>query len=157
MSYDAEWNLLEHADNLNQLLKTLNSDFRDWEDTLNRPFFHLSMARNVIAFRCSSVIYPHLRFSPSHFQNSSSTFSIERVNRIPLWDFYASDLQRACIENNNHSRIIRDVSRSGRTPHVRSNLCSPQKVGLRFFWRVTKGKSQFSNSGLNLILTCYPC
>ena len=64
------------------------------------------MARNVIAFRCSSVIYPHLRFSPSHFQNSSSTFSIERVNRIPPWDFYASDLQRACIENNNLAELL---------------------------------------------------
>ena len=53
------------------------------------------MADNIIAFRCSSVIYPHLLLSPSHFQNSLSTFSIERVNGIPLWDFYASDFQRA--------------------------------------------------------------
>ena len=62
---------------------------------LNRPFFHLSMADNVIAFRCSSVIYPHLLLSPSHFQNSLSTFSIERVNGMPLRDFYPSDFQRA--------------------------------------------------------------
>ena len=62
---------------------------------LNRPFFHLSMADNVITFRCPSVIYPHLLLSPSHFQNSLSTFSIGRVNGIPLWDFYASDFQRA--------------------------------------------------------------
>ena len=60
----------------------------------NRPFLHLSMADNVIAFRCSSVIYPHLLLSPSHFQNSLSTFSIERVNGIPLWDIYLSDFQR---------------------------------------------------------------
>ena len=40
-------------------------------------------------------MYPHLLLSPSHFQNSLSTFSIERVNGIPLWDFYASDFQRA--------------------------------------------------------------
>ena len=44
---------------------------------LNQPFFHLSMADNVVAFRCSSVIYPHLLLSPSHFENSLSTFSIE--------------------------------------------------------------------------------
>ena len=53
------------------------------------------MADNVIAFRCSSVIYPHLLLSPSHFQDSLSTFSIERVNGIPFWDFCASDFQRA--------------------------------------------------------------
>ena len=57
-------------------------------------FLHPSMADNVIACRCSSVIYPHLPFSPSHFQNSFSTFLIERVNEIPLWDFCASDFQR---------------------------------------------------------------
>ena len=57
-------------------------------------FFHPSMADNVIACRSSSVIYPHLPLSPSHFQNSLSTFSIERVNEIPLWDFCESDLQR---------------------------------------------------------------
>ena len=62
---------------------------------LNRPVFHFSLADNVIAFRCSSVIYPHLLLSPSHFQNSLSTFSIEIVNGIPLWDFYPSDFQRA--------------------------------------------------------------
>ena len=57
-------------------------------------FLHPSMADNVIACRCSSVIYPHLPLSPSHFQNSLSTFSIMRVNEIPLWDFYESDFQR---------------------------------------------------------------
>ena len=62
---------------------------------LNRPFFHLSMADNVIASRCSFVIYPHLLLSPSHFQNSLSTFSIERINGIALWDFYPSDFQGA--------------------------------------------------------------
>ena len=62
---------------------------------LNRPFFHLSMAGNVIAFRCSSVIYPRLLLSPCHFQNSLSTFSTERVNGIPRWDFYRRDFQRA--------------------------------------------------------------
>ena len=51
---------------------------------LNQPLFHLSMADNVIAFRCSSVIYPHLLLSPSHFQNSLSTFSIERELEIVL-------------------------------------------------------------------------
>ena len=56
--------------------------------------FHTSMADNVIACRSSSVIYPNLPLSPSHFQNSLSSFSIERVNEIPLWDFYASDFQR---------------------------------------------------------------
>ena len=56
---------------------------------------HLPMADNVIAFRCSSVIYPHLLLSLLHFQYSLSTFSIERVNGISLWDFYASDFQRA--------------------------------------------------------------
>ena len=53
------------------------------------------MADNVIAFRFSSVIYPQLLLSPSHFQNSLSTFSIERVNGIPLGDFYPSDFERA--------------------------------------------------------------
>ena len=62
---------------------------------LSRPFFHLSVADKVIAFRCSSVIYPHLLLSPYHFLNSLSTFSIERVNGTPLWDFYPSDFQRA--------------------------------------------------------------
>ena len=62
---------------------------------LNRKFSHLSMADNVIAFRCSSVIYPYLLLSPSHFQKSLSTFSIERVNGITLWDIYASDFQTA--------------------------------------------------------------
>ena len=62
------------------------------------------MADNVIACRCSSVIYSNLPLSPSHFQNSLSTFSIERVNEIPLWDFCASDSQS--VENNNYSRII---------------------------------------------------
>ena len=57
-------------------------------------FSHLSMADNVIAFRCLSSIYPHLLLSPSHFQNSLSTFSIERINGIPLWDFYSSNFQR---------------------------------------------------------------
>ena len=62
---------------------------------LNRLFFHLSMADNVIAFRCSSVIYPHLLLSPFHFPNSLFMFSVERVNGLPLWDFYPSDFQRA--------------------------------------------------------------
>ena len=53
------------------------------------------MADNVIACRCSSVIHPLLLLSPFHFQNSLSTFSIARVNLIPLWDFCASDFQRA--------------------------------------------------------------
>ena len=57
-------------------------------------FLHPSMADYVIACRCSSVIYPHLPLSLSHFQNSLSTFSIERVNEIPIWDFCASDFQR---------------------------------------------------------------
>ena len=57
--------------------------------------FHPFVADNVIAFRCSSVIYPHLSLSPAHFQNSLSTFSMERVNGIPVWDFYPSDFQRA--------------------------------------------------------------
>ena len=52
------------------------------------------MADNVIASRFSSVIYPHL-LSLFHFQNPLSTFSIERVNELPLRDFCASDFQRA--------------------------------------------------------------
>ena len=57
-------------------------------------FLHPSMADNVIACRSSSVISSHLPLSPSHFQNSLSTFSMGRVNKIPLWDFCESDLQR---------------------------------------------------------------
>ena len=71
---------------------------------LNRPFFHLSMADNVIAFRCSSVIYPHLLLSSSHFQNSLSTFSIERVNGTSLG--VLPERFSKSIENNNYSRII---------------------------------------------------
>ena len=39
-------------------------------------------------------MYLYLLLSPSHFQSSLSTFSIERVNGIPLSDFYPSDFQR---------------------------------------------------------------
>ena len=53
------------------------------------------MADNDIAFRCSSVIYLYLLLSTSHFQNCLSTFSIERVNGIPLLDLCASDFQRS--------------------------------------------------------------
>ena len=53
------------------------------------------MTDNGIAFRCLSVTYPHIMLSPEHFQNSLSTFSIERVNRIPLSDFCANEFQRA--------------------------------------------------------------
>ena len=71
-------------------------DLKDhFSASLSWPFFHPSIADNVIALQCSSVIYPHLLLSPSHFQNSLSTFSIERVNGIPLWNFCASDFQRA--------------------------------------------------------------
>ena len=60
------------------------------------------MADNVIAF--SFVIYTHLLFSPFHFQNSLSTFSIERVNGIPN-----GISTRAIFKehlDNNHRRII---------------------------------------------------
>ena len=63
------------------------------------------MADNVIACRSSSVIYPHLPLSPSHFQNSLSTFSIERVNEIPILGFLRERFSKSG-ENNNHSRII---------------------------------------------------
>ena len=53
----------------------------------------------------SDGLYPHLLLSPSHFQNSLCTFSIERVNGITLWDFYPSDYQRA-LKIICHSRII---------------------------------------------------
>ena len=67
------------------------------------------MADNVIAFRCSSGIYPHLLLSPFHFQNSLSTFSIERGNGISIWDIYLGFLPERfskSTENNNHSRIF---------------------------------------------------
>ena len=54
------------------------------DGSFKSTFFHLSMADNVIAFRCSSVIYPHQLLLPSLFQNSLSTFSIETVGGIPL-------------------------------------------------------------------------
>ena len=60
------------------------------------------MADDVIAFRCSSIIYPSLLLAPSHFQNSLSTFSIERDNGI--LGFLGERLSKS-IENN-HSRII---------------------------------------------------
>ena len=54
------------------------------------------MADNVVVFRCSTVICPHLLLSPPHFQNSLSTFLIASyINGIPLWDFHMSDFQRA--------------------------------------------------------------
>ena len=59
------------------------------------------MADDVIAFRCSSVIYPHLLLSPSHSQNSLSKFSIEGVHVGFLPERFSKS-----IENNNHSRII---------------------------------------------------
>ena len=64
---------------------------------LNRPFFHLSIADNGIAFGCLFVIYPHLLLSPSHFQNSLSTFSKRELMR---------NLFGISTENNNHSRIF---------------------------------------------------
>ena len=58
-------------------------------------FLHPSMADNVIACRCSSIIYHHLyRFHHLISKAPLSTFLIERVNEIPLWDFCASDFQR---------------------------------------------------------------
>ena len=74
------------------------------------------MAGNVIACRSSPVIHPHLLLSPSHFQNSLFTFSIERVNEIPLWDFCESDFQRVLkiiiiaeliYRNDNISRLVK--------------------------------------------------
>ena len=65
-------------------------------------FFHPSVADNVIACRSSSVIYPNLPLSQSHFQTSLFSFSIERVNEIPLWDFCESDFQRV-------SKIIAEI------------------------------------------------
>ena len=100
------------------------------------------------------LLYPHLLLSPLHFQNSLSTFSIERINEIPLWYFYPSDFQRALkiiiiaelfivmTISPGQLRHKKDVSRSRRVPHGRSYLCSPQ---------VTKGKFQFSKTGLRLI------
>ena len=50
----------------------------------------------TMLLRCEvHLLYPHLLLSPLHFQCSLSTLSIERVNGIPLWDFYVSDFQRA--------------------------------------------------------------
>ena len=75
------------------------------------------MAHNVIACRSSSVIYPHLPLSPSHFQNSVSTFSIERVNEIPVLGFLRERFSKS-VENNNHSRIIYrndNIARLGKT------------------------------------------
>ena len=66
-----------------------------WMALLNRPCFHLSMADNVIAFQCSSVIYPIYSFRFLISKTLCSMFSIKRVNGIPLWDFYRSDFQRA--------------------------------------------------------------
>ena len=71
---------------------------------LNRPFFHLSMSDNVIAFRCSSIIYPSLMLSPSYFQNSLSMFSVERVNGC-FFGISEGAIFKS-IENNNYSWII---------------------------------------------------
>ena len=65
------------------------------------------MADNVIACRSSSVIYPHLPLSPSHFQNSlSGTLSMERVNEIDTSLGFLRERFSKSVENNNHSRII---------------------------------------------------
>ena len=49
----------------------------------------------LLAFDDVYLLYtPHLMLSSSHFQNSWSMFSIERVNGTPLWDFCVSDFQR---------------------------------------------------------------
>ena len=66
---------------------------------LNGPFFYLSMADNVIAFRCSSVIYPHLPLSPSHFQKFLSTFSIESELTGNLFGIQREQFSKS-IENN---------------------------------------------------------
>ena len=63
------------------------------------------MADNVIAFRCSSVIYPHLLLSPSHFQNSLSMFSTERELMDASLGFLPERFSKG-IENNNSSRIV---------------------------------------------------
>ena len=62
---------------------------------LNRPFFPISSWLTML-LRLMFICYiPHLLLLPSHFQNSLSNFSIERINGIPLWDSYTSDFQRA--------------------------------------------------------------
>ena len=63
------------------------------------------MADNVIAFRCSSVIYPHILLSPLHFQNSLSTSSVEKVNGDTSLGFLRERFSKS-IENNNRGQII---------------------------------------------------
>ena len=48
--------------------------------------------------------------------------------------------------------VIRDVSRSRRMSHVRSDLCLPQKVALRFFLKSYKRKAQIFKERTNLNL-----
>ena len=69
-------------------------------------FFDPSLADNVIACRSSSVIHPHLPLSPSHFQNSLSTFSTDRVNEIDTSLGFLRERFSKSVENNNHSRMI---------------------------------------------------
>ena len=72
---------------------------------LCRPFFHPSMADNIIVFRCSSVIYPHLLLSPSHWPK----LFVHVFNEESEWDtslgFLCERFSKR-VENNNHSRII---------------------------------------------------
>ena len=49
----------------------------------------------ITAFPWLSAIYPLSTAFTISFTNSLSTFSIERVSGIPLWDFCASNFQRA--------------------------------------------------------------
>ena len=61
---------------------------------LNRPFPSLH-GWQCYCVSFSSVMYPHLLLSPSHFHNSLSTFSKRELMGYLLWDFYPSDFQRA--------------------------------------------------------------
>ena len=70
------------------------------------------MADNVIVCRSSSVIYPHLPLSPSHFQTSLSTLSTERINEIPLLGFLRERFSKSVKNidrNDNIARLVKDI------------------------------------------------
>ena len=57
--------------------------------------FHLSITEKCYCLSIFIYHLPHLMFSTSYFRNSLSTFSIKRVNAMPLWDFCVSDFEVA--------------------------------------------------------------
>ena len=75
----------------------LSNSYSSFSDFLisNLSSFHLFIADNVVVFECSSVIYPHIMFSSSHFQNV--------FNREGEWDSSLGFLRERFSKRHNNS------------------------------------------------------